>query len=54
MFDNDNQRAVAPAPQPIALKTAASTLFGDGFWGRERVNPEVAPASRIATAQTRR
>jgi len=54
MFDNDNGRAAAPATQPAALKNAADALFGDGFWGRERVNPDAAPAANIAAAQTRR
>lgn len=53
MFDNDN-RATAAAPQPAALRDAASAVFGDGFWGRERVNPEAPRADAAKAVPARR
>jgi hypothetical protein len=30
---------------PVSLQQAAAALWGDNFWGRERINPEVRRAS---------
>lgn len=28
---------------PVSLQRAAAALWGDNFWGREKINPEPAP-----------
>lgn len=30
---------------PVSLQQAAAALWGENFWGREKINPEARPAS---------
>lgn len=50
---NDNLAGSATPRQNDALRTAASSIFGDGFWGRERINPEPAEPVRQVGGQRR-
>lgn len=30
----------SPKSYPVSLQRAAAALWGDNFWGREKINPE--------------
>lgn len=42
----------APTLYSPSLRKTAEALWGGNFWGRERINPELAPV-RIRTATAR-
>jgi hypothetical protein len=45
--------AAAPralASYPVSLQSAAAALWGEDFWGREKINPELPARPRLSVA----
>jgi hypothetical protein len=38
---------------PVSLQHAAAAIWGEGFWGRERINPESVRTSVLSGASDR-